>query len=355
MKRTAIIGYGGEGHWHATQATGGEYYYIHVEKSDVIEVAGVYDIRESQLELARERGLHTYASLDELLADDSVDIVVVATPNDSHEELCIKAIEAGKNVICEKPVTLTTESLERIIECADKNKKLFSVYQNRRWDIYFLLMKQLHETGEIGEIISLETRVHGANGVPGDWRLKKEYGGGMLYDWGVHMIDQALWMLGYDVDRVYCTFEHLTTDEVDDGFYLDLYLRDNTKVRIEVNTYNFIPLPLIYMRGTCGTAIVRDWSNRCEVKHCKDWHDKSVIPVKCGNGLSKTMAPRSDESISSYELKHPQVDVHDYYRNFCAAIDGREELIVKHDQIREVLKVIEAAQKSAETGNIVKL
>ncbi|MBR5447507.1 MAG: Gfo/Idh/MocA family oxidoreductase, partial [Clostridia bacterium] len=223
-KNAAVIGYGGMGGWHTE----------HMLKSDVVSLAGIYDIKKERCELAESRGIRAYSSREELLADPSIEIVTVAIPNDVHEEVVIACLEAGKNVICEKPVTLSMESLERMIEAANRTGKKFSVHQNRRWDVDYLAMQQLSDSGEIGEIINIESRIHGSRGIPSDWRGEKAYGGGMLYDWGVHLIDQALLVLGFDgIAGVRCTFVHITNDEVDDGFGLWIDYVDGKQAYIE--------------------------------------------------------------------------------------------------------------------------
>lgn len=354
MKKAAVIGYGGMGQWHAAHMEGLSYAGTLAPKSDVVRCAGIYDIDPKKEDLARLYGINVYDSLEALLADSEVEIVVVATPNDLHEEMVIKCLEAGKNVICEKPVTLSLESLDRMIDASDRTGKVFCVHQNRRWDDYFLTMKHLAESGKIGDVISVETRVHGSNGVPGDWRKVKAQGGGMLLDWGIHMIDQMLWMNGYDVDRVFCTFDYLTGVEVDDGCFVDIFLKSGKRCRVEINTYNFISLPLMYMRGTDGTAIAESWQSGIKVSRCIQWRDNDIKPVRTASGISKTMAPRNSRTIEEYDLPLEEADVHDFYRNFCRVIDGKESLVVNHEQMRVVMQVIEAAFKSAETGEVVK-
>ncbi|MBR3638989.1 MAG: Gfo/Idh/MocA family oxidoreductase, partial [Clostridia bacterium] len=185
-KKAAVIGYGGMGGWHVD----------HILKSDVVTLAGIYDIKEEKRALAESRGIRAYSSREELLADPEIELVTVATPNDVHEEIVVASLEAGKNTISEKPVTLSLESLERMIAASKKADRIFTVHQNRRFDVDYLAMKKIHDSGEIGEIIDLESRIHGSRGIPSDWRSQKEYGGGMLYDWGIHLIDQALMVLG---------------------------------------------------------------------------------------------------------------------------------------------------------------
>ena len=339
-KKAAVIGYGGMGGWHVD----------HILKSDVVELAGIYDIKEEKQELARSRGIRAYSSREELLADPEIEMVTIATPNDVHEEIAVAALEAGKNVLSEKPVTLSLESLERMIAASKKAGKIFSVHQNRRFDVDYLAMRQLRDSGEIGEIINIESRIHGSRGIPSDWRGIKKYGGGMLYDWGIHLIDQALMILGFDVDSVRCTFDHITNEEVDDGFKLFIDMKDGKNAFIEVGTYNFIAMPRFYMRAKSGTAIITDWREKCRVVKCKAWHESAVLPVQTAAGLTKTMAPRDSITVDEYEIERPQSDVHDYYRNFVRAIDGKEEQLVTHDQMRTVLKVIMKAFESVDRG-----
>ncbi|MBR5447897.1 MAG: gfo/Idh/MocA family oxidoreductase, partial [Clostridia bacterium] len=212
----------------------------------------------------------------------------------------------------------------------------------------------LSETGEICEIINIESRIHGSRGIPSDWRGIKQYGGGMLYDWGVHLIDQALMVLGFDgIKSVRCTFEHITNDEVDDGFKLWINYEDGKEAFIEVGTYNFIAMPRFYMRAKNGSAFISDWRENCRVAKCKAWHESDVVPVQTAAGLTKTMAPRDSITLDEYQLERPHSDVHDYYRNFLNAVDGKESQFVTHDQMRVVLKVIMKAFESVECGEKV--
>ena len=172
----------------------------------------------------------------------------------------------------------------------------------------------------------------------------------MLYDWGVHLIDQACMILGYDVASVRCTFDHITNDEVDDGFQLWLEFKNGQKAYLEVGTYNFIAMPRFYMRAKGGSAIITDWRVPAHVVKCKAWNEADVLPVQNASGLTKTMAPRDSITVDEYDIEKPHSDVHDYYRNFVRAIDGLEEQMVTHDQMRCVLKIILDAFKSAENG-----
>ena len=342
-KNLVVIGYGGMGGWHVQ----------HAQKSDVLNLLGIYDIDPKKTTLARERGIFAYDSLEDVLADEMVDLVTVAIPNDSHIDTVIKALNAGKNVICEKPVAMNSEELDQMIAAAEASGKIFSVHQNRRFDIDFLAMKQIKESGELGSIINIESRIHGSRGIPSDWRGEKKHGGGMVLDWGVHLIDQLLQIFDEKIEKVYCTLDHITNDEVDDGFKLTIYFEGGKSAYIEVGTYNFIAMPRFYMRAEKGSAIITDWREKCKVAKCKYWHESDVIPVETAAGLTKTMAPRDSVTMDEYELEKPISDVHDYYRNFCAAIDGKTTQLVTHPQMRRVMKVMEACFESDRLGKPV--
>lgn len=342
-KNLVVIGYGGMGGWH-TQ---------HALTSDCVNLAGVYDILPEKNELARSRGIFAYDSFEAVLADPAVDLITIAVPNDFHKEIAVAALNAGKNVISEKPVTLSSVDLTEMIEAARKNHRIFSVHQNRRWDVDFLAMKKIYDSGELGEVFTIESRIHGSRGIPSDWRGEKEHGGGMLYDWGVHLVDQILQIIKEDIKTVYCRFEHLTNDEVDDGFKLVLTFESGKEAYVEVGTYNFIAMPRFYMRAKDGTAMISDWREKCKLVRCKYWHESDVIPVQTAAGLTKTMAPRDSVTVDEYEMERPVSDVHDYYRNFCKAINGAETQLVTHDEMMKVMRVMEECFRSAELGQVV--
>lgn len=343
-KKLAVIGYGGQGAWHCMKAL----------QSDVVELSGIYDIRESRREAAKKAGIFVYGSNEELLSDPAVEIVTVAIPNDQHLEWVVKSLEAGKNVICEKPVALSVADFDRMTAAAEKAGKRFSVHQNRRWDVDYLAMKHLAESGEIGKLINVESRIHGSRGIPSDWRCKKQYGGGMILDWGVHLIDQMLKIYdGVPIRDIYCETTHITNKEVDDGFKLVIHFTTGARAYVEVGTYNFLPLPRFYMQCENGSALLEDWQQKTKVAKLKMWVEKDVTPVQNAAGITKTMAPRDDITLDLYELDRPQSDVHDFYRNFCAAIDGKEEQLIKLSESRRVLKVMEACFASAEKGQAI--
>ena len=338
-KNVAVIGYGGQGGWHAN----------HALNSDVVALAGVYDILPARTAVAEEKGIHAYASFEEVLADKNVDIVVIATPNDVHKELVIRSLEAGKSVVCEKPVEMSTASLDEMIEAANRTGSFFTVHQNRRWDVDFLAIKEIIASEKIGAPIRIESRIHGSRGIPSDWRCQAAHGGGMILDWGVHLIDQMLQLITDPIERIYCVNTHITNQEVDDGFRLEITFTTGVTAYIEVGTFNFVALPRFYMQCKNGSAIIEDWRKPAHVVKCKYWHENDVLPVQTAAGITKTMAPRDEVTVDEYDWEKPQSDVHDFYRNVVRAIDGKEPMLITHKQVRRVMQVMEAAFESDRT------
>ena len=251
----AIIGYGGMGSYHAKT--------IMQKSSEVVAVKGVYDIKSERQDVAQADGFLAYESLPELLEDETTDAILIATPNDSHKELAIAALKAGKHVVCEKPVAMNTAELDEILAEAKKCERTFMVHQNRRWDPDFLMIRQMYQEKTLGDLFQIESRVQGANGIPGDWRHLQKHGGGMLLDWGVHLFDQLLFLIDSPLQTIQTDLSYILGDEVDDGFHSYLTFENGVKVIIEVGTTNYIPLPRWYVKGMEGTALISDW----ELKH----------------------------------------------------------------------------------------
>ena len=336
-KQVVVIGYGGMGGWHTRR----------ILENNVVTLRGIYDIDPARGELAESRGIRAYPTFEVVLEDPAAEILVLAVPNELHKPLAIRAMEAGKHVVSEKPVCLSSEELSEMIAASEKYGRIFTVHQNRRWDEDYLMMERLYRSGELGEVFEVESRVQGSRGIPGDWRGKKEHGGGMILDWGVHLIDQMVRIIGdKKIERVYCRCEHITNAEVDDGFHLDLYFEDDVTARIEVGTSNFISLPRFYMRGANGSATIATHSADAHVVCCTGAEEGEVTPVVTAAGLTKTMAPRTKESIREYDIPKPDSDVHDFYRNLVKAVDGEEPQLITHRQLMRVMKIMEAAFES---------
>ena len=347
MHNLAIIGFGGMGSYHFSE----------LKKYGRVNVKGIFDINPQRCAFAKTLGAKVYSSADEIFSDVEVDLVLIATTNEVHKELAAQALKAGKHVLCEKPATLTSGELEELIETANKHGKVFTIDQNRRTNPDFVLMRQKVEEGLLGDIYVIESRVEGSRGMPGGWRTVKELGGGMMLDWGVHLIDQIMYMTGEKVVNVFCKMYHIDYQDVDDNFRLTMTFEDGLTAHIEVSTNNYITHPRWYVLGKSGTLQIDDWDCGGKIVRCVDkentW-DEEIFYTKAGP--TKTMAPRNRDSVEEIGLSAPEPagDLIPVYEQFLDAVEGKAELTIKPEECLRVMKVMEAAFLSAESGEAVK-
>ena len=368
MKNIAIVGCGGMGSGHAmaiASGTGnaiwagfpglkeGKLQETDSDLGDLLHLSGICDIDPARVEWAKERGYHIYDTYKDILDDPAVDIVLIATPNHLHKEEAISAMRAGKHVLCEKPVMMSSAELVEVLAVAAECGKVFYPRQNRRWDKDYVTVKKIYKEKLIGKVFSIECRVQGSRGIPGDWRAKKEFGGGMMFDWGVHLIDRLLAMVPEKVTHVFCDLTHVTTSEVDDGFKLHLTFESGLTATIEVGTCHFASLPLWFVAGEHGTAVIDNWECGGKVVKLSSWDDKDTKPILAGAGLTKTMAPRGDGSVEEFSLPEVEYDNNELYVNLVETIDGKAEQIVTNDEALRVLRLMEAAIRSSETHSVV--
>ncbi len=340
-----IVGFGGMGSYHAKL----------IKETNSLEVVGTYDLLEARRADSINAGYKVYESYEEVLANPAVEIVLIATPNDVHKEIAIRALQAGKHVICEKPVAMSKVELQEMLAAADAAGRVFMVHQNRRWDEDFLTIKKMYDQETIGSLFQLESRVHGANGIPGDWRHVKAQGGGMLLDWGVHLLDQLLFMIDSKVISVSSSLSFILGNDVDDGFEAILQFENGIKAIVEVGTTNFITLPRWYVKGIEGTGIIEDWSLTGRLVTRNNEGEKiEPKPIRAGVGLTKTMAPPSEGATITEALPQPAELGSSFYDNFTAVIEGTAEPIVKNAEVMRVQNLIEAIFESAEKNQVVK-
>lgn len=344
--KIGICGYGGMGAHHAQ--------YLIPQSTYNLEVIGVFDIDENRKDQAEKDGLYHYESYEAMLEDDNIDVVLIATPNDIHKDLSIQAMRHQKDVICEKPVTITSEELIEIMAVEKETGQTFMVHQNRRWDDDYLVIKNLYEHHQIGELFHIESRVHGANGIPGDWRCQKKHGGGMLYDWGVHLLDQILQMVKSPLKSVQNDLSFVLGHDSDDGFSSVLKFENGVVCLIEVSTTNFISLPRWYVKGTEGTAVLHDWDLSGKmISYNVDGIHIPPTPIKAGAGLTKTMAPLNKGSIIEQALPKPLPQKTSFYDNFYEVVNDNQKPIVKNEEVLEVMKLIEAMFEAHNTNTVI--
>jgi predicted dehydrogenase len=331
----------------------GEWHARHIPRVDGLSVTAIHDVNPERLAEAQADGFRTIGRLGAFLDDSEVDAVVIATPNNYHMELAVAAAAAGKHVISEKPVALSLCQLDEMIAAASRHNVLFTEHQNRRWDKDYRIVRQVVDSGSIGKPHMIQSRVHGPNGYLHGWRAHKAPGGGMMYDWGVHLLDQLLWWIPTPVKQVDCRFRSVLNPEVDDYFICNIEFADGLLALVEVGTLCLRPLPRWYVMGDEGTLRIESLGGR-----------EGGITVllegpKASNrrmedtpaGPTRTFSNAAQAKHQDLPLPEVQTDWLDFYRNFAAAVAGSQSLIVQPAEARRVLLVMEAAFESGRSGH----
>ena len=160
-------------------------------------------------------------------------------------------------------------------------------------------------------------------------------------------------MMGQMPVSCYARLTYVTNEEVDDGFTSLFTFANGIDFVVEVGTSNFINLPRWYVEGINGTAEVTDFACNGKIVVAKSDEKHDAVPIITAAGLTKTMAPRTPDTISELPLPRIPSDIHDYYRNIAATLNGEATQIVTHDQQRQVMKLMEAIFESANNNKVV--
>ncbi len=340
-----IIGFGGMGKWHAENAPRAG-----------VTITAVCDIVPERQQEALERGFTMYRSAEELLEDREVNTVILTVPNHLHKEMCLKAAKAGKNVITEKPAALSVEELDEMERACKEAGVFFTSHQNRRWDRDMLMVKKALEDGLLGKVFTVESRLHSGNGYMHEWHLYKKYGGGMMYDWGVHLIDQILFMMPRaKILSVYADIKNVLHEEVDDYFKIILKLDNEVTAHIELSTYILEYQPRWLAAGDKGTMVVKSFAGEGNIYRTGKLLKKLPPQItETEAGPTRQFAPLPPGGILMEPLPEIQTDWIEFYKNVDDVIHQRAESKIKIAEVRRVLAVMEAARKSAETGEAIK-
>jgi predicted dehydrogenase len=318
-----LIGYGAIGRDHAASiaATAG------------LRVAGICDLSAERREAAaREWSAPTHARADAMLADPEVSVVVVGTPPSAHTEPVLRALEAGKHVVCEKPFALRTEDAERMIDAAASGGLVLTVYQSRRWDPDFIAMRDAVRSRSIGEPFYMESFIGGFDHPCDFWHSHEPISGGMIFDWGSHYFDWILQLFGGTVRMVEAQAHKRVWHDVTnaDQVRVDLTFAGGEQATFLQSDVAFARKPKWYLLGTEG-AVVGDWA---EVDVPSDVPARVTVVRRSGRELL-TLAPR---------------DVHGFYRNLADHLAWREPLAVPAEEARRTVAVMEAATESIARG-----
>lgn len=330
--RVGIIGYGRIGAEHRGW----------MEAASGVRAVAADDITAARCALAAARGLKTYDHLDAMLADRSIDAVLVSTPTAMHFEHAMLALEAGKHVMVEKPMALDLDEARRMTEEARSRGKVLSVFHNRRWDIDYLTVRDAVQSGVFGKLINVESRLGQFASCVGPaareyhptWRNEAEYGGGGLYDWGSHFLDQ-LWQLLAPARpvRVYAQLRgNVWTSDCDDYARVLIDFDNGVVGACEINTTTTRAIPRWELDGTLGSASAPQNSDFDTLA----WAQLRFTPSQGREG--PRMLPRARPGLSETQI----------WERFAAAVRGEGPPAVTAESVLPTMALLDAARHSSQ-------
>ncbi|WP_413624027.1 oxidoreductase [Luteibacter sp. Lutesp34] len=331
--RTGLIGYG---------TAGAVFHAPLIAAASGLRLAAIASRRVN--EIARDfPEAKAYENPQSLIDDPDIELVVVATPNETHAALARAALEAGKHVVVDKPFTLDAGEAEALIALADTAGRKLSVFQNRRWDSDFLTVRRLVDDGRLGEIAYYEAHFDRFRPeIKQGWRETEAPGAGLLYDLGAHLIDQALVLFGLPQAVTADVTRQRAAARADDYFHVVLdYGRRRAVLHASVLVRD--PGPRYLVHGDGGSF----------VKYGIDAQEAALREGRRpgGEGWGEddpalfgrfTDADGTVATIDSLPGRYTA-----FYDGVAASIRDGAPLPVEAREARDVIRVIEAAQISA--------
>ncbi len=325
--KTAVVGLGTIGITHHCQL-------LRALQGRFELVAGCDTNEQRRALFERTFGVKTLPRLEDVLAMPDVELVVLATPSHQHMQDFLLCAQAKKHAIVEKPMALNTADADRMIAAARTAGVMLSVHHNRRWDAMHLTAKALLQRDYLGQLLLVKqvwlafTRLLEKYGAPEfrpAWRLEAAFGGGMLYDYGPHVIDQALDLVGAKVAEVFCDLRGLLWGrEVDDYFSIFLRFENGVTVQTEATTA---------CRGGFSTFLM--------VGSKASFRDGFVFQG-------------DTEPPQQFQVQLAQSPVDAYYNNIHDHLVNGAPLIITPEYARSIVALVDACRKSSQTRQVAK-
>jgi predicted dehydrogenase len=323
----AVIGYGAAfnmGKHHANAMKG----------TRKIELVAVCDVDPKRTQAAKQDfpGINTYNDLDEMLVKEEFDLIAVVLPHNLHASVAVKCLKAGKHVIVEKPMCITIAEATEMINTAREQGKMLTVYHNRRWDADFNTLRRIIKKGLIGDVFHVEM-FGGGYGRPNPnwWRSVKSISGGAFYDWGAHYLDWLLNIIPSHMVNVTGFYNpNLVWDDISNEDHVEAVIRfaNGAMADVIMSSVAKATKPRWWVLGTKG-AVISQGGGFKVYSEVKGQPKEQVIPND-GNAWK-----------DFYSCG--------FYENVVAHLTKGEELIVKPEEARRVIAIMDLAEKSSKT------
>jgi scyllo-inositol 2-dehydrogenase (NADP+) len=288
-------------------------------------------------------GVRVSATVAELISDPAIDLVVVSSPSPTHFEIARAALRAGKHVVVDKPFATSVREADELIAIAEANNRMVSVFQNRRWDNDFLTVKKCVADGLLGNVYHYEAHFDRFRPqLKGGWREEPAKGGGLLYDLGSHLIDQALQLFGTPHAVLADIFSQRAGAMAEDYFHLVL---DYGHRRAILHAANVVrePGPHFLVHGDNGSFL----------KYGLDSQEASLkAGMRPGDPLYGLDDPANYGQLTAADGSREVVQTlrggyQEYYAGIAAHLQRGAPVPVNARDSRDGLAIIEAARRSA--------
>jgi len=335
--KTVVVGYG---------FAGREFHCYLVRLAPGIALHGVVSRNPANRDrIEREQGCTVYGSLQAALDDPEVELVVLATPNATHADLAVQCLDAGKHVVTDKVMCLTLADCDRMLAAAQRNGRLLTVFQNRRFDGDYLTVRRLMAEGALGDVRWVEMAWQGSRAM-GGWRGQAAMGGGRLYDLGAHLVDQLCLIFPEEIETVFCRMrlDDASTDTESEALLVVGFEGGRTGV-CDFSSMAFADKPRFYVRGTAATFTKYGLDPQELAMRAGDIDAACEAPVRYGT-LTDAAVSRPVETCAGRWRS--------YYENIAAVIRDCADPAVKPHEMRRVMRVLDAAVRSGRTGEVVR-
>lgn len=330
-----------------------------IEATPGLILRAACDLDKERLRQAQEDfpEVKIHDSADGLAKDPEVDVVIVATPPNTHADLSLQMMAAGKHVVCEKPLALNGKETAAMVEMAEKQGVHLSCHQNRRWDVDYLAIKQAVADGLIGDLFYLETFVGGFNHPCGYWHSHDAVSGGTTYDWGAHYLDWVVSLMPLPVSTVVSTRHNRVWHDVTNADQERIQMRFAGGLEAEFihSDIAAVRKPKWYLLGTKG-AIVGHWRDvtSYEVDPIVYFHEHDIPSTEMVPDLTLYHRHRSGQIVAQ-KLALPERGHYLFHRNLADHLLTGEPIVAPLEDSVLVVKILEAAARSAARGGTVEV
>ncbi len=338
MIKTAIAGYG---------YSARTFHIPYIQSMEQFDLTGVSTGRGAEASEALP-GVQIFSSAEEMIRDADAELIIITTPNTAHFPLARLALISNKHVIVEKPFVIDVKRGEELISLSEKQKRVLSVFQNRRWDGDFLTVKKLMETERLGEIRCFESHYDRFRPFVRDrWRERPGEGAGVWFDLGPHLVDQALQLFGLPGSVSGRCRPIRDNSSVTDYFHVQLHYPDK-EIVLHGSPFSAGPKLRFHLEGTLGTYIKYGFDSQEEILKT------GVIPSA---EMQKSHPAYTDGRLysgsGSSDLETEAGNYKAFFTGIADAVSHGGISPVSAEDALDNIRIIQSVLESGKTGKLV--